>query len=270
MLADRNKSSLTHDVTEAAHQWLDNHGFKPVETEVYCGHDHGKGWYADIAAVIAPTQTELIELKYIPRPPRYEYGKNKNNDTYRERRDAWEALLRPIHRTMTCLVEVKTSRADFRGDWKWKVVPPTDVAYLAVPPGMVKDVEVPEGWGILELRGDLVCQIKRPVPREATLRQHFTVVYNIAVRRDHRTRYADQRESQKRERIEDAERISIDRMDSVIAAVRDIAAGHYRYNKEPIPSIEDVLSYHRIRNSSKRSRQLLGELFGIAADRSKK
>jgi hypothetical protein len=63
---DRNKSPITHEVTDAVAVWLDAHGFKPVETEV----PMVAGWVADLAAVICPTQTELIALQLIKRPPR--------------------------------------------------------------------------------------------------------------------------------------------------------------------------------------------------------
>jgi hypothetical protein len=35
MVDDRNKTQLTKDVTAAAALWLQEHGFKPIETEVH-------------------------------------------------------------------------------------------------------------------------------------------------------------------------------------------------------------------------------------------
>jgi hypothetical protein len=35
-MSDANKTALTHDVTAAAVCWLEERGFRPVETEVTC------------------------------------------------------------------------------------------------------------------------------------------------------------------------------------------------------------------------------------------
>ena len=267
--ADRNKTKLTHDITRAAHQWLDNHGFKPVETEVWMPWDSAsnKGWIADLAGVIAPTQTELINMKMIPRPPRYEYGKDsgKRNADYKVRREEWEALYRPLSRMMTCLVEVKASRSDFRKDRKWKMTPPTDLAYVAMPAGIAKKEEWPDAWGILELRGDVVAQIRTPTPRFALDSQHFDVVYQLALACDHRVRYAELRAQQKAQRVNDAERITIERLDRVISAVHDIAAGHLQWTDEPLASVEQAFRAHGIRNARECDLEKLGKLFKIAA-----
>ena len=263
-LADRNKTALTHIVTQAARQWLENHGFKPVESEVYMppASVEEKGWIADLAAVIAPTQTELIEMKMIPRPPRWKY--KGDNTHYEPQRYAWEKLYKPLDRLMTCLVEVKTSRPDFRGDRKWKMTPPTDLAYLATPPGIVSREEWPEGWGILELRGQVVAQLRVPTARMATPEQHFSVVYQLAICCDHRTRRADMREQQKQFALHDAQRISVDRIDNIIRAVHDIAAGKLSWGG-PLNSVEEALKSHGIRNARPCDIERLGKLFKIAA-----
>ena len=264
MLADRNKSDLTHTVTEATFAWLDNHGFKPVETEVsmpWTKVDE-PGWVADLAAVIVPTQTELVEMKLIPAPPRYNYvGKN---DGYKEKREAWEAVYKVMDRRMTCLVEVKTTRAYYLGVRKWTMTPATDLAFVAVPSGMVKPEEWPVGWGVLELRGDLICKVRNPAPRLASLQEHLSVIYQIALRRDHRTRHEQTRDWWKAERAEDAVKTSMDRIDKIIDAVRDIAAGKTCWGA-PITSVEDALKAHGIRNAKAAQLERLAELFGIAA-----
>ena len=264
MLPDRNKSELTHTLTEAAFQWLDNHGFKPVETEVPMPWPGvgSVGWVADLAGVIVPTQTELIEMKMIPRPPRFSY--NGKNDGYEERYARWSDLYRSWRRTMTCLVEVKIARGDYLADRKWRLTPPTDLAFVAVPSGMVKQEEWPEGWGVLELRGAQIVKTRNPIPRVATTEEHLDVIYQIALRRDHRTRHAQARERQKEERMEQTVRVSMDRLDRVIDAVRDIVAGATRWG-EKIDSAEQALRIHGVRNAGPRQLERLGELFGIAA-----
>lgn len=262
MIPDRNKSELTHKVTEATSQWLDNHGFKPVETEVQVSNS----WIADLAGAIDPTQTELIDMRFVPRPPRYEYG-GKKNDTYRERREVWEANFKPWFRQMTCLVEVKTSRGDFLNDKKWKATPPTDIAFIAMPSGMMKTTEWPDGWGVIELRGDLAVKMRNPVPRVATAEEQLKVIYSIAIRRDHRTRYAQDREQQKEQRIEQAEHRLNHRIDCVIDAVRDIVAGKFRRSGEQITSVEQVLIHHGLRKVRPHSLERLSEILGIAAQK---
>lgn len=264
MSRDRNKSDLTHRVTEATYIWLDNHGFKPVETEVEVAMSRRteRGWIADLAGVIVPTQTELIEMKMIPRPPRYKCSAKLQD--YEKKREEWEALYRPLNRMMTCLVEVKTTRADYLGDDKWARIPPTDLAFVAIPSGMMKPEEWPTGWGVFELREDVIVKVRNPAPRVATVTEHLAVIYQIAVRRDHRSRYEESRELQKAQRAEDAIRTSMDRIDKIVDAVRDIAAGRTRWGG-PLESVEHALRHHGIRNAGPRQLEELAEIFGIAA-----
>lgn len=259
VLPDRNKSLLTHEVTETSWRWLDTHGFKPVEEEVQVANR----WIADLAGVIDPTQTELIEMKMIPRPPRYQYG--KKNDDYVEKREAWDSLFRSVFRRMTCLVEVKTSRSDFTGDKKWKLAPPADLAYLAVPPGILKETEWPVGWGILELRGSCMVQKRLPVPRVASIEEHLNVIYQIGLRRDHRTRYAEHRQQQKEWRVQNGEIQTNHRIGKIINAIDDILRGHTRYSTEPIANVEQALEWYGIKNVHAGHLERLAEVFGIAA-----
>jgi hypothetical protein len=269
MILDRNKSDLTHKITDAAYQWLDNHGFKPVETEVgmpwSTNGDNQKGWIADLASVIDPTQTELINLRFAKRPPQYRYG--HKNEGYEERRAAWDVEFKKVFRRMTCLVEVKASRSDFIGDRKWKLTPPTDLAWIALAPGITTVEECPDGWGVLVLRGDQIHQTRVPTPRVSTIEEQSFVIYQIAIRRDHRTRYAENREWQKEDRIRRAETEKRDRIRNIIHAVRDIAAGEYKYSERPVKCIEDALAYHGVRNAKEPELKLLADLFGIAAKR---
>lgn len=252
MIADRNKTALTHKITDAAYRWLDNHGFKPVETEVWMpgstNGDNQKGWVADLASVIYPTQTELINLRFIKRPPPWRY--RSGNEGYEEKRAAWDSEFKKIFRRMTALIEVKSSRSDFLGDRKWKMIAPTDLAWVAMQTGVASISEVPEAWGVLILRGDEVHQLRIPTPRVATVEEHLHVIYQIAIRRDHRTRYAQEREWQKEYRIRDAEEREERKIDKVISAVRDIARGHHGSPNRPILSVKEALEYYGIKKVS--------------------
>lgn len=255
---DRNKSSLTHRVTRAASLWLDNHGFKPVETEVWLesGDINGKGWIADLAAVICPTQTELINMKMIPRRP--PWGKVK------EVREAWEEQYRALDRMMTCIVEVKTSRNDFVRDRKWKATPPSDLAFIAIPHGIVAESFWPKNWGVLEYRKSTLVKLRNPVPRISTVNEKLGLIYQIAIRRDHRTRYKVTRQWAKTCRVREAEEKHTNRIGKLINAFEAIASG--RINSiRTVTSVQQTLEYYGIRGVNSWQLESLGKLFKIAA-----
>jgi len=220
-MLDRNKTRLTHDVTQAAIKWLDAKGFKPIETEVPVA----SGWVADVAAMLVPTQTELINLGLIERRPswrRIRAGNGWNTDKIKE----WKQKLAMRKRTMACVVEVKTSKSDFRTDKKWMLDSlVADLMYLAVPKGMLKPEQWPERWGILECSNDGIKCVQRASVRQCPLQQQFDVALSIAVRRDHFTRYARWREYEKKQRLERAASTSHFRVSACLRAVLDIAEG---------------------------------------------
>lgn len=170
MILDRNKTELTHAVTKATVAWLEDRGCKPLESEVPIQ----AGWIADLGGVLAPTLTELRKLKFITSRPHW---KNSNCE-------AWYQHAYSLQRVMTCLVEVKTSRSDFVGDKKWKLPIPTDVAYLAVPHGLVSPAEWPEDWGILEYieSSDHMRCVRVPALLSAAVEMQRDVILSIAVR----------------------------------------------------------------------------------------
>jgi hypothetical protein len=261
---DLNKSPLTCDVTSAVALWLDGMGFKPIETEVgmpwSTREENEKGWIADLAGVIFPTQTELINLKLLRRGPRWSLldndGKWEKNPAYEE----WEKERAAKQRLMTCLVEVKTTRADFLGDRKWNLPLPTDLAYLAYPKGLVDPSEWPAGWGILEFHDGQVRQRRFPFPGQTSSEQQRDVILSIAVRRDHHTRYARIREFNR----EDRERRNRDkgetRLRNIAYAVLDITQGKHE-------SVENCLSYHGLKNVGSWTLEKLEPLWEIKSIR---
>jgi hypothetical protein len=257
---DRNKSPITHEVTVAVASWLDVLGFKPVETEVPIA----AGWVADLAAVICPTQTELIALKLIQRPPSWNEIhslKSKRRtwdaDTYR----AWQSTLVALRRTMTCLVEVKTSRADYCGDRKWTLPLPTDLAFVAFPRGLVKPEEWPTGWGILEFHDGAIKRLRAPTPQVTADSQQRDIILSIAIRRDHHTRYSRFREAQKDTRLAAATETSLARVRDVVRTVLSVARGEHS-------NLEECLMFSRLRNHMRTMPEWvlepLRELYGIA------
>jgi hypothetical protein len=258
---DRNKTGLTHDVTNAVATWLDERGFKPVETEVCMPRARGEsGWVADLAGVIDPTQTELIELKLLRRPPSW----NKEHSTREGQkhsswdsptRAAWKAERRALRRPMTCLVEVKTSRADFVGDRKWLLPQPTDLVYLAIPSGLVKEAEYPAGWGILSYsEAGSIRQLRPPTPVAVDMEKRMEVILSVAVRRDHHTRYARFREFQKIERLEAGERKTLRRMSDLAGVFVQVIRGEHN-------SVDEILDRERIKNLSAYHRAHLDALW---------
>jgi len=189
-----------------------------------------RGWVADLAGVLQPTQTELIKLKFV-RP------RKKYND-YEE----FRAAVNTLQRLMTCLVEVKTSRADFVGDKKWKAVHVVDLAYLAVPRGLIKPEEWPAKWGILEYnetRDEVKC-IRTPEIGCASMEEQRDVILGIAIRRDHHTRYERAREFQRERRIEHNESVSRTRAIDAMRAMKSIVDGQHE-------DVEGALRYHGVK-----------------------
>jgi hypothetical protein len=255
---DLNKSSLTCDVTSAVALWLDGMGFKPVETEVGMPLviENEKGWIADLAGVIIPTQTELINLKLLTKSPRWSMLDKDGNFVRNTAYEKWSKERDLKIRLMTCLVEVKTTRQDFLGDRKWNLPTPTDLAYLAYPKGLVDPSEWPAGWGILEFHENSIRQKRFPFPGQTTSEQQRDVILSIAVRRDHHTRYARHREFLRKDREREKREKLETSMHRIIRAVTDIVEGKRE-------SVENVLFFHGLPKISPWATEELKPLWSI-------
>lgn len=247
MMSDRNKTDLTKEVTSAAIAYLDERGFKPIETEVQVE----TGWVADIASVIDPTNTEMIALKLARRCPAW-------TDPARVE---WSEAMERSRTLMTALVEVKTSRGDFCGDPKWARPAPANLAYLATPDGLIADEELPAGWGHLSLNTSGVMSLKRvPSIHSVTVAQQLSVVLQVAIRRDHDTRYERLRGLMRRQRESRNEQLSITRVLNAMMAMEAIVRGKHG-------SIETALSYHGIKRVPEYHMRTLETLWAVAAPR---
>lgn len=241
MIADRNKTSLTHVVTAASRDWLSAHGFKPVETEVCVG----RRWIADLGALLIPTQTELIQLRLLRRAPQWSL---QGSEAYR----LWEQERAALMRYMCCIVEVKTTRSDYRHDHKWTKLIPTDLAFLAVPKGLLSEAEWPVGWGILEwdeVHGIRYRRVATPSAQEADTQRDF--VCSLAMRQFNQINYELLRDQEKVRRLERAKELPVARMYDAMRAMQDILTGRYLLHvrdKTPADFVSLVLSCYGIRN----------------------
>lgn len=146
--ADRNKTDLTHDITEAAARWLAIIGAKCIETEVAVGPK----WIADVAAYWRPTRTEAVNHGLIPRAKSYPYGSADSRMLeYQESRRAHFEVYRALPPIITIAVEVKTTRADFRRDIaeKFSRDPVADLQVIAIPRMLMPVEEFPTNCWVL-------------------------------------------------------------------------------------------------------------------------
>jgi len=247
LIEDRNKTVITRKVTAAAACYLEWRGCKPLETEVaIC-----EGWVADVAGILNPTLTELVGLKFIKRRPKWQDGET----VYR---DWWDAS-KQVQQLMTALVEVKTSRVDFQGDKKWSLGIPVNIAYLAVPEELgIRDDELPAGWGLLEYSAITeIVRLKRvPIIQKVTVKQQRDVILEIAIRRDHHTRYQRMREFRRKAAIVNNADISRTRVSNAMRAMMSIIEGKYG-------SVEAALAWHGIKHIFEGDRAQLQKLWAL-------
>jgi len=230
VLCDANKTALTARVTAAASLWMNERGMKPVETEVPIV----TGWVADLAGAVCPTRTEAQELKLLPRKPSY---RSISNEEWHTIHLAWEAAYKALPPIVTAIIEVKTTRSDFCGDKKWKLIQPAHLCYLATPPNLVKPEEIPPGWGWLVVAGEGSARQLQPAsicqqPDSGTA----SLLYSIAVRRDHQTRHARLREFQRNQGATDATDKACRRLGLLIEVAMDVISGSR--------SLDESLSWH--------------------------
>lgn len=187
---DRNKTVDTHVATATVAAWLDALGCKPVETEVSLD----AGWVADLATFWTPTLTESRKARLL-RDIFPEHDRREVNADM-------ESFYHRVGGRVTIAVEVKTSRADFLKDKGRKyggiqdkrptLDPPAHVLIVAAPAGVVNDNEL-HGVGHLCLSADCTRVTKWRGPWYLNAQhphQIETLIAEVAIRRDHNTRYA--------------------------------------------------------------------------------
>ncbi|MCK5357339.1 MAG: hypothetical protein KAJ48_02995 [Elusimicrobiales bacterium] len=209
--ADRNKTNLTLKVTQESAGWLAGIGAKAIETEVpVC-----QKWTADVAAFWSPTMTEVKRSKLTPfkdtraqyapfKKPTWHNEKFKNRpkgEYYRICKEWWnkclewsktqgidfQKALANLPYYITIIVEVKTSRADFLGDKKWKHKPQADLQILSYAKGIIKDEEIPDGWWGLEHDNGIRIKKRYWPLHDITDTMRMYLIASIAERRHNRT-----------------------------------------------------------------------------------
>lgn len=269
-LPDRNKTPLTREVTRRVVRWLDDKGFKPVETEVPVA----QGWTADISGVIRPTPSEAVRLKLIPPRPRYieppgsyedQEWRNLNQKLYgiwdEQEYRPWKAEYNSLPSPLTALVEVKTSVSDFRKDRKWRLDPPTNLRFLAIPEAMIKPDELPQGWWVLCYGKRGLKLVQAGITASVSSEQKLETILSIAERRDNRTRHAAERSAHKMNRLDQAERENMVRINKAVSFVLQVRKG----GLDPEDTLDRLLFFYKIKNLSGHARRQLEEMWG--ADR---
>jgi hypothetical protein len=209
---DANKTVLTHHLTAAAIGYLDAAGCKPIETEVPVAG----GFIADVASFAYPTPTEVKKLKI-----NHRFGYDSDYQWYGEFHFRYGHLL-------TTVVEVKASKADFLKDIDCKfngLYFPAHLTYIAYPAGMIADDELPKGWIGLKCSKDgqkLVKRVGWPHVHAMHPGDISDFIAQVAIRRDHLTRYAFHREWMKKYRAREREnniRYTLGHMVNTLAAL---------------------------------------------------
>ena len=177
---DRNKTDLTHRLTALAMIYLENRGFRPVETEVPIA---GFG-IVDLGGFVTPTPTEVMKLRL---------NIQRKFGLAGERYDEVMFHYGPI---LTAVVEIKVTRADFKKDIERKFNSnwPAHLCYLAYPKDLLAESELPSGWLGLESDSNGGTLRRRHWNRPVVHPQHPGIVAEflaaLAVRTDKRTRFA--------------------------------------------------------------------------------
>jgi len=179
---DRNKTTMTHNVTSLAMIYLENRGFKPIETEV-CIDGYG---IADVASFVYPTPTEVKKLRLANQK---RFGLT-DTSCYQEISFRYGPML-------TAVVEVKTSRADFLKDKDKFKLHPAHLCYLAYQKGILDKNELPLGWLGLEVNSTGTGLLRRHWNHPTVHPQHPGVIAeflaSLAIRADNRVRYSRNR-----------------------------------------------------------------------------
>ncbi len=185
---DRNKTNLTHKITALASAYLDVLGCKPIETEVPLSD----GKITDIASFTYPTMTELKQGKLLKRIIGDEvFGNDNRADLFRYR----------YGEILTVAVEVKISLSDFKKDLgrkydlKKHIFIPAHLYYLAMPRMVIEKIEGIANhryWGLITCsdNGEKILKIEPPwFVNPLHSYQIIDLIAQVAIRRDHRTRY---------------------------------------------------------------------------------
>lgn len=133
-----------------------------------------------------------------------------DRSAYNEAVNARRAEYRQIPDPLTIVVEVKTSRIDFRRDARpgGKFTRPrvADIQIIATPPLLIHLIDVPAGWWWLMNTSEKISILHRGDVVHTRVEQRLALVKAIAERRHNRTANAMWSALHKRQRLEIAGR----------------------------------------------------------------
>lgn len=199
---DRNKTLLTHKITALASGYLSSIGCKPVETEVPFG-----GFIIDIASFAYPTMTELKNSKIL----RAIYPEIKGDHNAQHNR-----FFQQYGEPLTFAVEVKVSKADFKKDIGRKYSDGCSsetrsigahICYLAIPQSLEEEAKKIYRWGTIVCSEDGHHIVKATPPAWISAmhpKDIIDFIAQVAIRRDHRTRYRAMRDFLKHYRAKES------------------------------------------------------------------
>ena len=242
-MPDANKTKETRRLTDLAARWMDERGFRCVETEVAIK----RGWVCDLAGAISPSRTEAQNLKLVKRKPR----RSGNREHDRLLMESFEDAYASIPNIVTAGIEVKVNRSDLKRDFKKKWYAPNPVHLLYVVADCWRTCDgLPNHIGLLlETSAGLRCV------RPATMSTHeidtASIVFEISKRRDNFTKHERLREFDRQAREENNDRVNRTRMHNAVGFVAAVLEGK---------SIEDAMVSYRIRRLTGPLRQKLDDL----------
>lgn len=223
---DRNKTSITCIITNAAIEHLRYIGAKAIETEVPIS----KGWIADIAATWDPTPTECLRSKLLPARKmvtvEYEFEGHKFTREEDCPEQKWNEKYGNLPGGMTIAHEVKTSYSDFSRDDKFAREPVANIQILSFLKGCIPEHRLPKNWWIWEHSAGGRLKIRpEPVVNHVDYEKKFWLAANIAERQHNRVFRQWQANLQKKYRMEDTLKTAAYRMRNISKVILEVAKG---------------------------------------------
>ena len=263
-MEDRNKSSITCAITNAAIEHLRVIGVKAIETEVPIA----ERWVADIAGIWSPTPTECLRAKLLPPRKMIDVQHTWEGGSFTRKEDdpeqKWHERYSKFPGCMTIVHEVKTSYSDFIRDTKFERPPVADIQILSYLKGCVPEHRLPKNWWLWEHTAGGRIKIKpEPNINYVDFEKKFWLTSSIAERQHNRTFRKWQSETQKKYRLQDTLRTSAHRIRAIAKVILEVAKGE----KNPEEVLNYYFNYDDLEHNKDYILPSLKEIHGIAKGR---